>query len=382
MSSNTSSPHDYSVRLCGAALCALGVVAQTSVAASPTDTLFFTDLNDNLYSMTWQISPVRIPNPSPIDGNIAVAGNIPMFVAPPVAVSLNTTTSKHGAGIVNSISMYQPVSANEVFVLGSNGNLWFETGPWTGIQHTVDTRKQVDGKVSHFWAADSKHVFVLGSNGNLWYETAPNPSEVDGWGNVQAVVDTRQQVDGKVAEFQVLNSKTLVVEGSNGNLWLETANPVSGWSVQNTVDTRKPIDGNVRSFSAVNENTIFVQGLDHKLWLEKAPWTGVGHTVATRVAVDANVGQVQAIDVNHIFVIGTNGALWLENGPFANIPQTIANRDLIGVNVQAAGAFNTSQLYVIDSSDNLWFDEYADNATKHTLVYEGARTANALQIKN
>jgi hypothetical protein len=364
-----------SIGLCGGALSALGVLAQTAVAAAPTDTLYFTDLNDNLYSVNWQIDPVRIPNPSLIDGNIAT-------VVAPAVVSLNTSTTHHGAGIANSTSMYQPVNANAVFVLGSDGNLWLETGPWNGIQHTIDTRKQVDAQVTYFWAVDSKHVFVVGNDGNLWYETAPTPSDVNGWGNVQAVIDTRQQVDGRVAEFQVLNSRTLVVEGYGGNLWLETASPTSGWSVGNTIGTRKPIDGNVQSFSAVDENTIFVQGEDNKLWLEKAPWNGVDYTIATRIAVDANVSQVQALDANHIMVIGTDGKLWLENGPFANIPQTIGERDLIDVNVYAAGALNTAELYVIDSFGNLWFEDYANKTTEHTLVYAGVRTASALQIKN
>lgn len=65
---------------------------------------------------------------------------------------------------------FQALNAQEAFVLGRNGNLWYEYGPWGPVP---PQRQPVDGNVVAFQALSNTQVFVLGSNGNLWVENAP-----------------------------------------------------------------------------------------------------------------------------------------------------------------------------------------------------------------
>jgi hypothetical protein len=86
----------------------------------------------------------------------------------------------------------------QIFVLGSDGNLWLEQPPY-GWQ-IPPQRTPVDGNVISFGALSLQEVFVLGSDGNLWQElgpfgTVPLPScNGQGFG-------CRNQVDGNVSIF-------------------------------------------------------------------------------------------------------------------------------------------------------------------------------------
>jgi hypothetical protein len=74
-------------------------------------------------------------------------------------------------------------------VLGTNGNLWLEHGPFGVVP---PSREQVDGNVEAFQAfsdLSDTEVLVLGTNGNLWLEHSP-------W---NVVPPARQQIDGNVS---------------------------------------------------------------------------------------------------------------------------------------------------------------------------------------
>jgi PASTA domain len=70
---------------------------------------------------------------------------------------------------------------------------------------------QVDANVRAFQALSDTEMFVLGTDGNLWLEQAP----------FGAVPPTRQQVDANVSAFQALSDTEVLVLGTDGRLWLE-----------------------------------------------------------------------------------------------------------------------------------------------------------------
>jgi hypothetical protein len=101
----------------------------------------------------------------------------------------------------------QALDANNAFVLGNDGNLWYT--PDQSGQIPDSNSIQVDGNVVDFQALDANTVFVLGSDGNLWgtpgpFGQVPNPNRV--------------QVDGNVVDFQAVDANTVYVRGSDGNL--------------------------------------------------------------------------------------------------------------------------------------------------------------------
>jgi hypothetical protein len=71
------------------------------------------------------------------------------------------------------------------WVLGTDGNLWLEQGPFGTVP---PSRQHIDGNVAAFQPIDLNDVLVLGSNGNLWLEHGP----------FGVVPPSRQQVDGNV----------------------------------------------------------------------------------------------------------------------------------------------------------------------------------------
>lgn len=73
-----------------------------------------------------------------------------------------------------------------VWVLGTDGKLWLEQGPFG---HVPPQRQQIDGNVRAFQPLDLQHVLVLGTDGKLWLEQGP-------FGHVPP---QRQQIDGNVA---------------------------------------------------------------------------------------------------------------------------------------------------------------------------------------
>lgn len=221
---------------------------------------------------------------------------------------------------------FQPLSISELFAIHTDGSLWFEYQP---VPNAAWQRYPVDDDVSQIYALDSNTVYVLGSDGKLWLEIGP-------WGSIANTIRDRLQVDGSVQGFQPLDTENIFVLGNDGNLWLEHG----PWgNVANTINSRRFIDGNVLQFWALNMQQVFVCRKDASLWLE------IGNNESPQ-AIDSNVVDFQPLDPNTVFVLGRDGNLWLEIGPFGNITETIARRKLVGSGVVTFEALNPNDLYI------------------------------------
>ena len=152
-----------------------------------------------------------------------------------------------------------------------------------------------------FQALSPAQAYVLGANGSLWLEGGP-------WGQVPP---TRQQVDGNVAAFQALSPTEAYVLGTDGK-------PVARGDRGQVPPTRQQVDGNVFNFYALSGNEAYVEGTDSKLWYETGPW---GHVPPTRQQVDANVWPDDSITVNSFpNISGLNGTATLtvyESGAYS-----------------------------------------------------------------
>ena len=138
-------------------------------------------------------------------------------------------------------------------------------------------------------------AWVLGSNGTLWYELGP-------WGNVPP---PRQQVGaGSVLAFSPIGQTgQALVLGRDGRLWLNTVGQSAG----------PEIDGNVAAFDGnvtLGQQLAYVLGKDGSLWLERGPW---GTVPPSRQIVDRNVQAFQTVNANQVYVLGDDGNLWLES---------------------------------------------------------------------
>jgi hypothetical protein len=218
-----------------------------------------------------------------------------------------------------------------VYVLGADGKLWLENGPFGTIP---PPRRQIDGNVADFQVLDTITLFVLGTDGKLWLEHGP----------FGTVPPPRQQVDANVAKFQALNTTTAFVLGTDGKLWLEDG-PFGA-----VPPTRKPVDASVTAFQAIDTATVLVLGGDGKLWLEHGPF---GVVPPSRQQVDANVARFQALDANQVVVLGKDGNLWLEQGPFGTVPP---QRRQIDGNVAAFQALNSATVFVLGTDGKLWLE--------------------------
>jgi hypothetical protein len=262
-----------------------------------------------------------------------------------------------------------------IFVLGTDGNLWLEQGPFTSPP--PPPRTQVDGNVFAFQALDNQTVFVLGKDGNLWLAQ----------GQFGKVPPPRVQVDSSVQSMQALSSSEVLVLGNDGKLWLEQG------SFGKVPPPRVQVDANVNGYHAVDDMNIFVLGADGNLWLERGPFKTVppsrqqvdanvrtfaalgvyafvwvlrndeslwlefaqfGTVSPNRVLIDSNVLAMQPLDLNDVIVLRTDGTLWLEQGSSASTPIT---RTQIDANVIEFAATDTSNVLVLGAGGNLWLEQ-------------------------
>src|SRR5215510_13160940 len=119
----------------------------------------------------------------------------------------------------------------------------------------------------------------------------------------------REQIDADAQAFQALDSQTMVVLGTDNNLWLEHA------PFGHAPPAREQIDANAQAFQALDSQTVVVLGTDNKLWLEHAPF---GHVPPAREQIDANAQAFRALDSQTVVVLGTDNKLWLEH---ASVPR-------------------------------------------------------------
>ena len=136
---------------------------------------------------------------------------------------------------INSKS-FQALSSVEVFVLGSDRNLWHSLEPFT-------RHEQVDGDVAVFQALSSTQVFVLGTDGKLWLETGPFRT-----GNVPP--PRRPIDDHQIVDFQALSEAEIFVLDDEGTLFLDT--------VQLDSIERETVFGNIIDFQALSNTEVFL----------------------------------------------------------------------------------------------------------------------------
>jgi hypothetical protein len=129
------------------------------------------------------------------DGLSNASGGAKGYVSGPGWDACTGLGSVHGTALEYVLlgigRTFQALSDTEVLVLGTNGNLWLEQGPFGTVP---PPRQQVDGNVRTFQALSATEVLVLGTNGNLWLEQGP----------FGTVPPPRQQIDGNVALTNVV----------------------------------------------------------------------------------------------------------------------------------------------------------------------------------
>lgn len=257
-----------------------------------------------------------------------------------------------------SMPTISAVDAEHVYVLGSNGTLWLDQGPFGNT--VPPTRQQVntgalaggalDGNLA-CGALGANSVYVLANDGNLWLGASPFGTNT-----------TYEHVDSNAVGCAVVDENTVYVLGSDGNLWLEKGpfqfiDPNTGEVL--TDDTSRDqgprwyvqVDSNVIGCAAVDENTVYVIGSDGNLWLEQAPF---GTIPPARIHVDSNVIGCAAVDANTVYVVGSDGNLWLEQAPFGTTLPPV--RTHVDSNVVGCAAVDDTNVYVLGYDGNLWLE--------------------------
>ncbi len=237
-------------------------------------------------------------------------------------------------------------NGNEAFVLGSDGNLWFESAPWG---HPPPSRQEVGGHGVLAFAPINENppsqVLVLGTNHTLWLNTLGQGTSAP-------------QIDGNVAAFDgnVTSGVQLAyVLGTDGNLWLEHG----PWGT--VPPPRQHVDGNVRSFQTIDANKVFVLGNDGNLWLETGPW---GTVPPSRIEIGGgNIAAFQALGSApglQVFVLAHDGTLWLNTVGGGSSGQQVGGGNIAAFQV-APGTNN--QVYVLAKNRTFWLNTVGEGAT-------------------
>ena len=69
-----------------------------------------------------------------------------------------------------NVAAFCPFTDGMCFVLGTDGSLWLEQGPFG---HVPPPRQRVDSNVTAFEMVDNGDLYVLGSDGKIWLEHGP-----------------------------------------------------------------------------------------------------------------------------------------------------------------------------------------------------------------
>src|SRR5690242_8235472 len=121
-------------------------------------------------------------------------------------------------------------------------------------------RTHIDSDVKSFHFFSSTEAAVLGNDGNLWLEHGPfgtvPPSRtlIDGGNGFGSFVTGFEAISD--TEFLILRDTTLL----SNDLWLQTPN------------TFAEIDEDVKGYHWLSDSEILVLGNDGNLWLEHAPF--------------------------------------------------------------------------------------------------------------
>lgn len=286
--------------------------------------------------------PFRLPTAA-IDAQLLSDGAV-FFLAEDKDLLLAGADPAAPSQVDQNAKQFQALSADQVCVLGSDGNLWIEKAPWNDME-PPQTRQPAGNDVIAFQALGDNEVYVIDGNHNLWQRTGPwsNPAHTmvaAGSQSVQAfpttpprayVLDTagtlwgqigpwganqtNRQVDTGVRAFQgigVLDEGYQVfVLDTTGNLYYE-------FGLWGTI-RRARVDGNVRKFQMISETELYVLGDNGKLWLEQLNPDPPGFKM-TRVLIDEHATTFHALDTRYVCVIGTDGKLWVESAPWGPVP--------------------------------------------------------------
>jgi hypothetical protein len=274
-------------------------------------------------------------------------------------------------GNVDPDASFQALDDNLVFVCGSDGNLWLERGPFGTVPlpessvpfNPASSRYRIDGSVGAFGPVGNGEVaFVLGQDGNLWFE--------HDFGN--GVPPPRDQVDGNVHIYGNLGSTEVFVLGENGNLWQTLAPfgpPVPLPPCRGANEgCRNLVDANVKFFFPFEfyypSRAVYVVGTDGILWLETGSPFG-NQLPPVRVPVDENVIDMWPVDDQNVYVLDIAQTLWFEHGPFGKLPwvpcPTLSGgcRELVAQGVAAFGYFpDAGGIWVIDGTTGLSLSQY------------------------
>jgi hypothetical protein len=234
-----------------------------------------------------------------------------------------------------------------LFVLSMILNPFFST-PTTFAATThphFSSRVQIDGSVSAFQIfgglGGPASGFVLGSDGNLWGEFGPFGS----------VPPRRFLLDQNVRSFVEPNSASVFVLDGNGNVWNDHITLLSQGPVP---PARELVDGFASAIFPLNSSNVLVLRNDNSLWLEQGPFGN--STIRTEVDINVKAVQfVRAVPIFEFVVLGTDGSLWDELGPFNRIPPA---RTLIDRPVSAFQSVSPTEVIALRSDNNL-YDERA-----------------------
>jgi hypothetical protein len=205
--------------------------------------------------------------------------------------------SMHEPRIINSDTISRRIPVLAVAVTAAVG-LTGVMGPLTA--HAYASRSQIDGNVRSFQALDQQHAFVLGSDGRLWAENGP-------WGSVPP---SRSPVDANVVAFQALDGQHAYVLGTDARLWDEKG----PWG--SVPPSRSPVDAGVHAFQALDNQHAYVLGTDGSLWAENGPW---GSVPPSRSLIDTGVKGVKGLSTldghRYVFFVRTDLTLWCAEEP-------------------------------------------------------------------
>jgi hypothetical protein len=160
-----------------------------------------------------------------------------------------------------NVAGFQAIDASLVFVLGTDGALWRETGDF---HHRVKVAQPV---AAFEYVADGDTAYVSTANHILWRQKG---------------TETSQQVDHDVAAFHAVDMNLAYVLASDGRLWQELGDRSRAVLVDG--DLAVKLGGDAFQFASAGDvegQAVYLLDRKHELWAETMPSARGGEAART-----------------------------------------------------------------------------------------------------
>ena len=268
-------------------------------------------------------------------------------------------TGLWGANTINGVSAY---SSTEVWIVGNSGHVWeYDGTDWT--QHS-GTGRWEDANLGEVFAYSPTEVWIVGANGNVWEYDGSSWSQHSGTGRW----DT-QQING----VSVYSSTEVWIVGNSGHVWEHDGSSWTQHSGSGTWGTR-----NINGVSAYSPTEVWIVGRNGSVWEhDGSSWTQHSGSGTWGTTNADTINGVSVHSPTEVWIVGSGGDVWEHDG--SSWSQHSGTGRWGTQSINGVAAFSSTEVWVVGNSGNVW--EHDGSSWSQHSGMTGATNSPTLELQ-